>query len=49
MFNFEQGELSAAECMEGLRRVMEAVHPKLRRATIIINEAVDVSKSYNQV
>ena len=34
IFNFEQVEVSVSECMEGPVRFIEAVHTKLRRATI---------------
>ena len=46
-FNFEQVEVLATECMEGPRRIIEAVYTELRTATIYI--AAEVLSCYYQI
>ena len=47
MFSFEKFEVLATECMEGSRKIVEAAHTKLSRATI--NKEADVSNCYYQI
>ena len=47
IFNFEQVEVLATGCMEDPRKIIKAVHTKLRKTSN--NKAVEVTSCYYQV